>query len=286
MAEELKTPQGDERRVIETASATTSSDNHAGSGPIIIAVVTVLALAFVGSGISGCTRLITSYAFDNWHETEPSEPNPYEELDQYFQHDDSTPFGDEDLLDLLQNDSDEEPDSKPGEGVGTGSTSTVDELLSADLAIYGDTIDSLVSAFDYSGTKTPVRDHVRQVVHADSEATGDIVTLLRSALRGDTTPADALAKAKERAEQAAEDLGAMEAPEVDGENADAIVDHLEKAHTHAVERWKAIADEMELLASGQDVPTANVKEAERDISEATLSSAEELSQALRLSAGA
>lgn len=286
MAEELKTPQDDERRVIETASATTSSDNHAGSAPIVIAVATVALLALLGSGVSGCTRFITNHMADNWHETMPSNPNPYEELDQYFQHDDSTPFGDDDLLDLLQqNDSGEKPDSKPGEGTDTGSTSSVDELLSSDLAIYGDTIDSLVSAIDYSGTKTPVRDHVRQVVHTDSEATGDIVALLRSALRGDTSSADALAKAKERAEQAAEELGALEAPEVDGENADAIASHLEAARTQAVERWKAIAAEMELLASSQDVSTASVKDSEHDISEATLKAAEELSQALRLSAG-
>lgn len=264
---------------VETASATTSKDNTSGSLAYVIAAAAVAALFCLGLGLSGCVSLFTRIASSE-HAHNTTTTSPFDDLDHYFEDDDSTNVDDQDILNLLDN-----GDATPqGESPQLDTGTSVSDALSSDLAVYGDTIDTLLSAFDYAGAQSSVSECARDIVRTDKQATSELVGILRSAARGDITQADAFQKAIELADATAEELDATELASAEGDHAEDIERELEKARSSAVERWQAIGDEMSLFAETEKLGREQLSSAEGAITSPTSEAAQHLSTALTTSA--
>ncbi len=271
--------------VIETASATTSSkENSSGPFAYVLAAITVVCLLAVGSGMAGCVSIVAGLVADGHGSAPYSLQNYYDDIDHYFENDNSSPIGDEDILNLLDNGAPDQ-DQTLTDG-GSSETLTPTDALSLDLAVYGSTIDSQVTAFAYAGAQENVAEFARSIEHADRDATTELIGTLRAILREDVSVADGLSQAAEAADKAAEGLGALEVPSVSGSKADDVTKGLEEARGKAADRWKAIASEMRLIASSDGISRSDLDEADTAVADATKDAAEGLSQALADSAGA
>lgn len=279
--------QHTDRPAIETAAATTSSEKNS-SGPFayILAAITIAGLFAIGSGMSGCVSLAAGIVADEMGNTPYSLQNYYDDIDHYFENDESSPIGDEDILNLLDNGTPEQDQGQGQVNDSLGTSLTPTEALSADLAVYGSTIDSLVSAFDYAGAQEGVTDFARTVERMDGDATTELIGTLRAILREDVSVADGLSQAAEAADKVADEFGALEIPEASGSKSSDIAKGLEEARAKAAERWTAIAAEMRLIAASDSISRTDLDEADKTVSDATTAAAESLSKALTTSAEA
>lgn len=268
-----------EAPVIETASATTSSQaNRSGSFSYVVAVIAIVTLALIGSGLGSCVsffaRAVVSEAERNIGNTNT--------LDRYFEGDPSSPLHDDELLEFLE-------DNGIGSGSGmdlldTGGAVDVTDVLTSELAIYGDTINSLVPAMGYSGAQSDVADFSRTLTYTDRQATEQVVSLLRAAARGDITSTEAAERAEEIADTTVESLESLRLPVVTGERADEVSSLLTSAREEARGRWTAISEEMDLIEDVSSVSTSTLLSLEKSITDATSKAAESLSSALATSA--
>ena len=271
--------QQDARPVIETASATTSSkENTSGPFAYILAAITVACLLVVGSGMAGCVSIVAGLVADGHGSTPYSLQNYYDDIDHYFENDNSSPIGDEDILNLLDNGTPDQNQTPTDSG--SSETLSPTDALSLDLAVYGSTIDTQVSAFAYAGAQEDVAEFARSVEHTDGDATTELIGTLRAILREDVSVADGLAQAAEAADKTAEELGALEVPSASGSKAGDVTKGLEEARGKAADRWKAIADEMRLIASSDSISRTDLDDADTAVADATKAAAESLSQAL------
>lgn len=280
------TPSEDKPKVpvIETASGTTSPDNSkSGSFAYIVALITVIALGLMGTALSSCVRF-TGDMFQEAYTQDLSDNSGDDFFDDDFFNDDffNDEFFDEDYFDQYDN-QDEVTDTGQSEGLGLGSH-TVKDVLSGDLKLYSLTIDSSLPASAYANAQQPVRSFVRELVVADRDATADIATELRTTAWSDGDIAAAIQNAKARADQAVEEIRAMQMPETTGENASTISHGLEVGKSDALKRWEAIVAELDLFASRDTIMSSELRSVDNDLQDATYNAAESFSSALSDSA--
>ena len=267
-----------ERRSIETASGTTSPDNaKSGKGAYIIAAIAILACLALGSCVSGCMTIF-SKALDEvmTDDYDAHGIDPYEQYVEDFEDNDFFPFMD---------DSDEGSQDDGGySSEDVSGTVEVKQVVGGDLSAYSVTIDSLLFASDYANAESSVRTSVREIVLADRNASSELANMLHSAAWGDKDLSEALAQASELAAQTTETIRATSLPSVEGGNATEISRGLEKGKTAAVERWKAISAELELLSQGDEVSYSDLAQADDAVAQAAEDAASEFSGALSNSA--
>ena len=256
--------------VIETAAGTTSPENaRSGNFAYIVALATIVVLGLMGAGVSGCMRLTTSLAQDfDYGDTSNDLGDDYLD-DDFF-----------DQFDYQDDGTDAESDD---DGLGLGSHS-VKDVLGGDLKLYSFTIDSCLPAMDYANAQQPVRDFVRGLVIADRDATSDIATQLRTAAWNDDDLSVAIQNAQTRAQQAVEDIRAMQLPAVNGDNASSVSHGLEVGKSDALKRWEAIQAELDLFAANETITSSEPRDIDNDLQDSTYDAAESFSSALSDSA--
>lgn len=280
-------PQDD--RVIETASGTTSSSNSdSGSFAYVIAAVAIALMLLVGTGLSGCMSLVSTLVEDElgsgdyYTDTTDSYDNDYNydydyDFDDNFFNED---FTFEDMLEHLENE--EQGGTVP---VNTTEPSSVEQVLGGSLAMYDTTIDSLLPAMSYANANPTVRDYVRDVVLVDRDAASELHSILLSAAWGETELPEALEQASEKAEATAEELRDKQLPAVEGAGAAEASRQLELGRTAAIDRWVAIASELDVLAGMQDaVDTTSLSDADAEVASAAYDAATAFGAALSASA--
>ncbi len=265
--------QDDHReQVIETASATTSPDNaRSGHMAYIIAAIAVGALALFGMGISGCMSLaadIVAEDFEEYH-------------DSYIEE----PYYDNDLDDLLNDweDLDLENWDEDSNSLG-GSYKPVDEVLSTDLGMYSATIDSLLSASSYANSQSDVSSYVRQIVLIDRDGTTQLANTLRNAAWIGEGVDEAIDEAKGQVDETIESLRDKGLPSLTGDHASDVSRDLEVGRSKAIERWKAIGEELDLLSQDSRVSVSAVLDLEDTAYQASEAAADSFSSALSTSA--
>lgn len=274
-------------RVIETASGTTSSSNSdSGSFAYVIAAVAIALMLLVGTGLSGCMSLVSGLIEDEigggdyYTDTTDSYDNDYnydyDFGDNFFNED----FTFEDMLEHLENE--EQGGTVP---VNTTEPSSIEEVLGGSLSMYDTTIDSLLPAMSYANANPTVRDYVRDVVLVDRDAASELHSILLSAAWGETELPEALEQASEKAEATAEELRDKQLPAVEGAGAAEASRQLELGRTAAIDRWVAIASELDVLAGMQDaVDTTSLSDADAEVASAAYDAAAAFGAALSASA--
>lgn len=264
--------------VVETASATTSPDNaRSGHFAYVIALVTVCVLAVIGTGMAGCTSLFMNLIEDEFYDYDR---DVYDQLYDEREYDDFDEYLDEYLERIYNNDLDRPTDSFGTSPLDENGTITVKEALESELGIYNATIDVLLPANAYANAQGTVRTFVRDLVIADRDASSQIASALRVAAWSDESPSQALAEATDQAEEMVKRLQAMEFPQVEGDKASEVSRNLEIGRGKAIDRWKAIVAELELLASSEELDARDVRDADEQVSEAAQDAADAFTQAL------
>ena len=141
------------RRPIETASGTTSADNaRSGNLAYVIALIAIVACLAMGFVMRGCTRLMVEVLEDEHRRSGHSEYEQFIEnyLNDELDHDDR----------VYTDGQNGRPDASPNDPSTQGGTLEVKDVLGSSLAIYDDTIDSLLAASDYANAQRGVSDAV------------------------------------------------------------------------------------------------------------------------------
>ena len=263
--------------VIETAAGTTSPDNaKSGKAAYVIAVVAVAVLALLGSAVAGCSSMVLDLVEAGGTAYEDGIDQYEEYLDEYLENHQAV-----DNLGVPYHNGPFDVDGS--EGWGLGDDATVEDLLDSELGLYQPTIDSLLPASSYANAQTDVREYVRSLVLVDRDASGALATTLHKAAWGDADTGDALTEALELANETIDKLRELESPKVEGKDASSISRNLEVGQSRAVDRWKSIADELELLQA-DELDTEAVHEADDAVIGAATEAAEALGEALSESA--
>ena len=271
---------GAEPAPIESASATTSQDNSTTSPvPYIIAAVIVL---FVSTISVGCTALFRDVLDDTLDEYASQMPIISDTgtddidvlLDELLQ----------DYPDLPSIDNDYDFDFTPDQNADiVPETVSVADALALNLAPYSTLIDDEVSASSYSGARQEVVDYVRSVVRADKTATGELVRMLRAASRDEATLEAKLAEAIGYARSVPEQEAFAAVPELGEGVSEDIMLALGEGRSFAVDRWGAIADELEAIAAG-DADIDRLQQIDDIIWDSTEDAGDEFEKALATSA--
>ena len=229
--------------IIESASATTSPDNHSGPGVYVVLAIG-LALIIASSLVLANTfgEVLTEVA-DIVAEEYPDEEWDFDELDHYF--DDDTHSTDVDL--------------------------TPDNIFDTRIACADESVNSYVYASDYDGSQQAVSEFVFALTKTD----GDNTNLLSMHLRAATSATDAATRAEEldAAAQvvvnAQTSIQAIEVPGTDrvsGLKADSVIDALGDAKEDCAERWSAIAKLVDILRSPDGHTTDELAELDEEAS--------------------
>lgn len=229
--------------VIESASATTSPDNHSGPGAyVILAIGLVLIIAF-SLVLANTFGEVLSEVADIVAEEYPDEEWDFDDLDHYF--DDDTHSTDADL--------------------------TADNIFETRIDCADESVNSYVYASDYDGSQQAVNEFVFALTKAD----GDSTNLLSMHLRAAMGAADATARTEEldAAAQVVADaqasIQAIEVPGTDrvsGVKAGSIIDALGDAKEDCAERWSAIAKLVDILRSPDGHTTDELAELDEEAS--------------------
>ena len=212
--------------VIESASATTSPDNHSGPGVYVIVAICLAIIIALSLALANTLGDVLSEVADMVAEEYPDEEWDFDELDHYF--DDDTHSTDVDL--------------------------TADNIFDTRIACADESVNSYVYASDYDGSQQAVSEFVFALTKAD----GDSTNLLSMHLRAATGATDAVTRAEEldAAAQVVADaqtsIQAIELPGTDrvsGLKADSVIDALGDAKEDCTERWSAIAKLVDILRS-------------------------------------
>ncbi len=272
------------RPIIETASATTSPDNaRSGHMAYVIALIAILLLGLFGSGMSGClmlTRNMLESEYSSTPNLKPYEQLLQDELDErdYDSFDD---YLDDYFNQLYDNDGTSYPYGNDTDApTGNSKSTSVKEILDSDLGLYDSTIDHLLPATAYANAQASVRTFVRDLVIEDRDASSEIAALLKAAAWSDGSPSAALAQASEKAQAMVTTLQGMKFPQVEGKNATSISRNLEVGRGKAIDRWKAIVEELELLSESDEVNASDVAKADAEVTKAAQEAADAFEQAL------
>ena len=212
--------------VIESASATTSPDNHSGPGAYVILAIGLALIIASSLVLANTFGEVLSEVADIVAEEYPDEEWDFDDLDHYF--DDDTRSTDADL--------------------------TADNIFETRIGCADESVNSYVYASDYDGSQQAVSEFVFALTKAD----GDSTNLFSMHLRAATGATDAATRTEEldAAAQVVADaqasIQAIELPGADrvsGVKADSIIDALGDAKEDCAERWGAIAQLVDILRS-------------------------------------
>lgn len=229
--------------VIESASATTSPDNHSGPGVYVILAIGLALIIASSLVLANTFGEVLSEVADIVAEEYPDEEWDFDELDHYF--DDDTHSTDADL--------------------------TADNIFETRIGCADESVNTYVYASDYDGSQQAVSEFVLALTKAD----GDSTNLLSMHLRAATGATDAATRAEEldAAAQVVADaqtsIQAIELPGTDrvsGLKADSIIDALGDAKEDCAERWSSIAELVDILRSPDGHTTDELAELDEEAS--------------------
>lgn len=240
----------DKPPVIETASATSSSEENK-SGPFAyILFGSVLGISLVLAIIcGGCTSAIVAAAVSEDGTSTFSGPTS-----QQFPYDDIEDL--DDLEEWLRLYSDEYGDGGLDTSGGSNSkmgTCTVDEALDFDLAPYDISLASEVSASAYANTPSGVRDFVRKMVNADDEYATKVARCLHDAARDEDKQQEKIEEALALCDEAKKAINDIAIPSVDADKNGTLKDDLGSAKSQVTKRWEATREELAILKTTDEV---------------------------------
>lgn len=229
--------------VIESASATTSPDNHSGPGVYVILAIGLALIIASSLVLANTFGEVLSEVADIVAEEYPDEEWDFDELDHYF--DDDTHSTDTDLA--------------------------ADNIFETRIGCADESVNSYVYASDYDGSQQAVSEFVTALTKAD----GDSTNLLSMHLRAATGATDATTRTEEldAAAQVVADAQAsiqtIEVPSTDrvsGVKAGSIIEALGDAKEDCAERWSAIAKLVDILRSPDGHTTDELAELDEEAS--------------------
>ncbi|WP_293815552.1 hypothetical protein [uncultured Parolsenella sp.] len=212
--------------VIESASATTSPDNHSGPGVYVILAIGLALIIASSLVLANTFGEVLSEVADIVAEEYPDEEWDFDDLDHYF--DDDTRSTDADL--------------------------TADNIFETRIGCADESVNSYVYASDYDGSQQAVSEFVFALTKADGDSTNLFSMHLRAAM-GATDAATRTEELDAAAQVVADAQASIQAVEVPGTNrvsgvkADSIIDALGDAKEDCAERWGAIAKLVDILRS-------------------------------------
>lgn len=276
-----------DKGIIETASATTSPDNS-NSGPFAyiitaVALIVTIAITILGAGCASLVLVAMANDYGSDYSGGYSTTSPLDEIEDLEDIDDI-----EEWLERYTNDMDDSLGDTVGNNHGSGNTSStsvsVDDALDFDIAAYSSTIDGGVSASSYAGTAGEVRDFVRTLLTEDTSYADRVAQCLNTAALDTDARESKFAEAKTLCEECGAKLDALEIPAVQNDDNGEVKDALGTAKSDAIRRWELMANEIELLADGDQVNTKHLWNVDDDIIEATDDAANGLMDAMALAA--
>ena len=251
------------RSIVETPSATTSSDNS--SGPLVyilsaftlFIVVFCLAFTVMFEGIAG-RRL--AYLLD----TAMADPQTEDATAGLPESKGASPLP-------LDGTADEERQIRPVARA---------EAISFGLAAAHTDLDSSLPAFTYANADSEVSSYVRSLAQLDASCAHEVDMLLRSAARDDAHAPEKIAEAQARIDAYAAQAAALAMPKT---QSDAVAEALAAASEDLAGRYRYMKSELELLLGDDDIDFNTLVETDRAIRESTDAAASSLEEALKLS---
>lgn len=247
--------------VIESASATTSSDNHAGAMPYVIVAATLAVLMALSLALANLVSAVGEGIGDAYDE------------DYYdsFDYDGLL----EDLDDL-------DPQGS------TGHDLTADNVFDIELTCTDYTVDDYVFASDYSGSQQAVSAYVKALAKTDADAAGQLAGHLRAAAAAtdDASRADELSQAASICQDASAAIDGLTLPgaaDITGDSADDILEHLTEGRDATRRRWDKLAQLVAVLASPEGHTSSELSDLDNDAGDVT-DPAIDLTRALATSA--
>ena len=229
--------------VIESASATTSPDNHSGPGVYVILAIGLALIIASSLVLANTFGEVLSEVADIVAEEYPDEEWDFDDLDHYF--DDDTRSTDDDL--------------------------TADNIFETRIGCADESVNSYVYASDYDGSQQAVSEFVSALAKADGDSTNLLSMHLRAAMgtTDATTRAEELDAAAQVVVNAQTSIQAIEPPGTDrvsGLKADSVIDALGDAKEDCAERWSAIAKLVDILRSPDGHTTDELAELDEEAS--------------------
>ncbi len=229
--------------VIESASATTSPDNHSGPGAYIILAIGLALIIASSLVLANTFGEVLSEVADIVAEEYPDEEWDFDELDHYF--DDDTRSTDVDL--------------------------TTDNIFETRIGCADESVNSYVYASDYDGSQQAVSEFVSALTKADGDSTNLLSMHLRAAMGATdaATRTEELDTAAQVVADAQASIQAIELPGTDrvsGVKADSVIDALGDAKEDCAERWSAIAKLVDILRSPDGHTTDELAELDEEAS--------------------
>lgn len=251
---------------VETASATTSPDNaDSGNGAYILTVAVLAVLIVMGVTLSSAfgTLLGTTIARD-LSSSDASDGNGISLED----------------LERLLGDGAEGIDGSESEGTsGEDQTLSQSDALDLSLSLYDTTVDDEVDATAYSGVPDAVRSYVRSLLLADRDAASELSGSLNAMARGDGG-----ATMQNVVDAAANGKAAIESVPVPDLSDDEVSQALASARKDTLDRWDAIATEVQLLDTDGSISYSDLQKADDDVVEKTSDAAQAFVEALEAAA--
>ncbi|WP_343005858.1 MULTISPECIES: hypothetical protein [unclassified Collinsella] len=229
--------------VIESASATTSPDNHSGPGVYIILAIGLALIVTASLVLANTFGEVLSEVADIVAEKYPDEEWDFDDLDHYFDDDTHS----------------------------TGADLTADNIFETRIGCADESVNSYVYASDYDGSQQAVSEFVSALAKADGDSTNLLSMHLRAAMGATdaATRTEELDAAAQVVADAQASIQAIEVPDtnrVSGVKADSVIDALGDAKEDCVERWSAIAKLVDILRSPDGHTTDELAELDEEAS--------------------
>lgn len=247
--------------VIESASATTSSDNHAGATPYVIVAAALAVLVTLTLALANLVSAVGEGIGDAYDE------DSYDSFDY------------DGLLDDLD---DLDPQGS------TGHDLTADNVFDVELTCTDYTVDDYVFASDYSGSQQAVSAYVKALAKTDADAAGQLAGHLRAAAAAtdDASRADELSQAASICQDTSAAIDGLALPgaaDITGGSADDILEHLTEGRDATRRRWDKLAQLVAILASPEGHTSSELFDLDNDAGDVT-DPAIDLTRALATSA--
>lgn len=248
--------------VIESASATTSSDNHAGAAPYVIVAAALAVLVALSLALANLVSAVGEGIGDDAYD------------EDYYDSFDYDGFLD-DLDDL-------DPQGS------TGHDLTADNVFDVELTCTDYTVDDYVFASDYSGSQQAVSVYVKALAKTDADAAGQLAGHLRAAAAAtdDASRADELSQAASICQDTSAAIDGLALPgaaDITGGSADDILEHLTEGRDATRRRWDKLAQLVAVLASPEGHTSSELSDLDNDAGDVT-DPAIDLTRALATSA--
>lgn len=243
-AQQQPAPQP-QQPIIESASATTSRDNHAGPAPYVIVAAVLAVLVALALALANFIGAIGEAISDDYYDS-----YSYDGLDY------------DDFLDDL--------DPQLGEGHDL----TADNVFDEELTCTDYTVNDYVFATDYSGSQQVVATYVKALAKADADATSALSGHLRvaAAATDDATRADELAQAATLCQDTTKTIETITLPgedEITGEAVADILDDLTGGRDATLTRWEKLAQLVEILRSPEGHTSDELADLDNDAGDVT-----------------